>query len=85
MVSRYLSQHPVSVFRRTVAVFTKSLSWSLFCLGRGSLQVILAQLLFAICLCRTFDQRMFDFHGNCEYVLARGKMSRTDTFAVIVR
>ena len=28
---------------------------------------------------------MFDFHGNCEYVLARGKMSRTDTFAVIVR
>ena len=45
-----------------------------------------AQLQFAICcLSRTFDQRMFDFHGNCEYVLARGKMSRTDTFAVIVR
>ena len=34
---------------------------------------------------RSFDQKLFDFHGNCEYVLARGKMSRTDTFAVIVR
>lgn len=34
---------------------------------------------------RTFDGKMLDFHGNCHYVLARGRASRTDSFAVVIR
>ena len=69
-----------------VGVLAKGLSWSLLSVGGRPLQVHSDQ--YFICQfapIRSFDQKMFDFHGNCEYVLARGKMSRTDTFAVIVR
>ena len=51
----------------------------------GTTATIMFLFICQLFLTRSFDQKMFDFHGNCEYVLARGKMSRTDTFAVIVR
>ena len=34
---------------------------------------------------KTFDGKMFDFTGNCEYVLAKGFLSDTDSFAVHVK
>ena len=71
-----------------VGVLAKGLPWSLLSLGGRPLQVehfLTLSNSLSDSPTRSFDQKMFDFHGNCEYVLARGKMSRTDTFAVIVR
>ena len=34
---------------------------------------------------KTFDGKMFDFTGNCEYVLAKGFLSDTDSFSVHVK
>ena len=72
------------MFWGAVGVLAKGLPWSLLGMGGRPLQVSLSFYLLNSPT-RSFDQKMFDFHGNCEYVLARGKMSRTDTFAVIVR
>ena len=58
----------------------------MFGLGGGALQVGWGQRGRSYrSLIRTFDGRMLDFHGNCKYVLARGAISSTDTFAVIIR
>lgn len=34
---------------------------------------------------KTFDDKMFDFTGNCEYILAKGYMSDTDSFTITVK
>ena len=34
---------------------------------------------------RTFDEKMFDFVGNCEYILARGVLSDTDSFSIHIK
>ena len=34
---------------------------------------------------KTFDDKMFDFTGNCEYILARGQMTPTDSFSISIK
>ena len=34
---------------------------------------------------KTFDDKMFDFIGNCEYILAKGHISETESFSVTVK
>ncbi|KAK3857259.1 hypothetical protein Pcinc_036476, partial [Petrolisthes cinctipes] len=34
---------------------------------------------------KTFDGRMYEFHGTCDYLLAKGKASRADTFEVTIQ
>ena len=34
---------------------------------------------------KTFDDKMFDFSGNCEYILARGQITPTDSFSLSIK
>ncbi|XP_071530009.1 uncharacterized protein [Panulirus ornatus] len=34
---------------------------------------------------KTFDGRLYEFHGTCDYLLAKGKASRADSFEVTVQ
>nr|CAD7397465.1 unnamed protein product [Timema cristinae] len=34
---------------------------------------------------KTFDDKIYDFHGSCDYVLAKGKLTKSDAFDVSIQ